>query len=111
MSLGVCWKQEALNQRVCVVLPCVVAVAWTQVQVGEWAAASSLDVTVVVSAVGLGHVHLAHGVAHMVDSILRGGMRSLMRSRPLASAKLLILCCGEEAADGCGETGKAHNDN
>lgn len=27
---------------------------------------------------------------------LRGGMRSLMRSRPLASSKLLILCCGEK---------------
>lgn len=26
---------------------------------------------------------------------LRGGMRSLMRSRPLASSKLVILCCGE----------------
>lgn len=26
---------------------------------------------------------------------LRGGMRSLMRSSPLASSKLRILCCGE----------------
>lgn len=26
----------------------------------------------------------------------RGGIRSLMRSRPLASSKLLIRCCGEK---------------
>lgn len=26
----------------------------------------------------------------------RGGMRSFMRSRPFASSKLLILCCGEK---------------
>ena len=26
----------------------------------------------------------------------RGGIRSLMRSRPLASSKLVILCCGEK---------------
>ncbi len=110
MSLGVCWKQEALNHGFGVVLPCVVAVAWTQVQVGEWAAASSLDVTVVVSAVGLGHVHLAHGVAHMVDSILAGRHALVDAVQTFSLCEAVDLVLWREAADGCGETGKAHNE-
>lgn len=34
------------------------------------------------------------GPSECIES-LRGGMRSLMRSSPLASSKLRILCCGE----------------
>ena len=41
---------------------------------------------------------------------LRGGILSLMRSRPFASAKLVILCWGENPflAEGCGEGGRGH---
>lgn len=37
---------------------------------------------------------------------LRGGMRSLMRSRPLASSKLVILCWGEKPRMAAGEVGQ-----
>lgn len=36
---------------------------------------------------------------------LRGGMRSLIRSRPLASSKLAILCWGENPRMAAGRTG------
>lgn len=77
---------------------------------GEWAAVSSLNVTVVLGAVGLGHVHLAHGVAHVVDSILAGwhALVDAVQTSSLFEAVDLVLW--REAADGCGETGKAYNE-
>lgn len=36
----------------------------------------------------------------------RGGILSLMRSRPLASSKLVILCCGEKPLMAVEETGE-----
>lgn len=77
---------------------------------GEWASASSLDVTVVVSAVGFRHVHLAHGVAHVVDSILAGwhALVDAVQTFSLFEAADLVLW--REAADGCGETGKVRNE-
>lgn len=77
---------------------------------GEWAAISSLDVTVVVGAVGLGHVHLAHGVAHVVDSILAGRHALVDAVQTFSLCEAVDLVLWREAADGCGETGKAHNE-
>lgn len=77
---------------------------------GEWAAISSLDVTVVVSAVGLGHVHLAHGVAHVVDPVLAGWHALIDAVQTFSLFETADLVLWREAADGCGETEKAHNE-
>lgn len=77
---------------------------------GEWAAISSLDVTVVVGAVGLRHVHLAHGLAHVVDPILAGWHTLIDAVQTFSLCKTADFVLWREASDGCGETGKAHNE-
>lgn len=77
---------------------------------GEWAAISSLDVTVVVGAVGLGHVHLAHGVAHVVDPVLAGWHALIDTVQTFSLFETADLVLWREATDGCRKTEKAHSE-
>ena len=68
--------------------------------------AGSLDVVaVVVRAVGLGHVHLAHGLAHVVDAVpaRRHALVDAVQALSLREAVDLVL--GREASDGWGGEG------
>lgn len=66
---------------------------------------TSLDVAVVIRAVGLGHIHLSHGLAHVVDAVPPRGhaLVDAVQTFSLLEAGDLVL--GGEAADGCGGKG------
>lgn len=71
---------------------------------------TSLDVAVVIRAVGLGHIHLSHGLAHVVDAVPPRGhaLVDAVQTFSLLEAGDLVL--GGEAADGCGGRGRGEKE-
>ena len=66
-------------------------------------AAASLDVAVVVCAVGFGHVHLAHGVANVVHPISARWHALVDSIQAFGLREAADLVLWREASDGCGE--------
>lgn len=67
------------------------------------AVVASLDVAVIVGAVGLGHVHFAHGVTDVVDAISTRGHALVDAVQTFGLLETADFVLWREAPDGCGE--------
>lgn len=71
---------------------------------------TSLDVAVVICAVGLRHIHLSHGLAHVVDAVPPRGHALVDAVQALSLLETGDLVLGGEATDGCGGSGTSASD-